>query len=136
MDSKPIYEIDGKRFSTLEGFYEEISRVLIAGAEWGHNLNAFNDILRGGFGTPEGGFTLRWKNSKLSQEQLGIDETVRQLELRLKRCHPSNRSHVSSDLEAARRGEGTTVFDWLVEIIKVHSVGGTESDDGVDLVFG
>jgi RNAse (barnase) inhibitor barstar len=46
------YEIDGSRFSTLEDFFEEISSVLIPGYSWGHNLEAFNDILRGGFGTP------------------------------------------------------------------------------------
>jgi len=132
---KPVYEIDGNRFSTLEEFYEEVSRVLIPGAEWGHNLNAFNDILRGGFGTPEGGFILRWRNSKLSQERLGMAETVRQLEKRLDCCHPSNRDHVSADLDAARNGQGSTVFDWLIEIIRVHSVGGAEAEDGVELIL-
>jgi len=135
MDMKPVYEIDGSRFATLEDFYEEISRVLIPGAEWGHNLDAFNDILRGGFGTPEGGFTLKWRNSKLSQERLAYPETVRQLERRLGRCHPSNRSSVGADLDAARKGTGSTVFDWLIEIIKIHSVGGREAVDGVELIF-
>jgi hypothetical protein len=46
MDQKKIYQIDGHRFSTLDEFYEEIGRVLIPGADWGHNLDAFNDILR------------------------------------------------------------------------------------------
>src|ERR671911_2815289 len=85
------YEIDGKNFSTLEGFYDEISRVLIPGAWWGRNLDAFNDILRGGFVTPESGFTLRWLNHDVSRRRLGYDETVRQLELTLQRCHPSHR---------------------------------------------
>lgn len=71
MRTKPTYEIDGRDFSTLEEFYEVVSRVLIPGAEWGHNLDAFNDILRGGFGTPDGGFVLRWKNSDRSRECLG-----------------------------------------------------------------
>jgi RNAse (barnase) inhibitor barstar len=39
-----IYEIDGERFSTLEEFYDEIDRVMRL-APWGHNLDAFNDIL-------------------------------------------------------------------------------------------
>jgi hypothetical protein len=34
MPLKPTYEIDGSRFSTLEGFYAEISRVLAPGADW------------------------------------------------------------------------------------------------------
>ena len=52
---KPTLEIDGTRFDTLEGFYDEVSRQLIPRSDWGRNLDAFNDILRGGFGTPEGG---------------------------------------------------------------------------------
>ena len=58
MNDRRLYEIDGARFSTLEEFFEEISNEAIPGAEWGHNLDAFNDILRGGFGTPEDGFTI------------------------------------------------------------------------------
>jgi RNAse (barnase) inhibitor barstar len=135
MPPKPIYEIDGARFSTLKGFYDEISRALIPGADWGHNLDAFNDILRGGFGTPEGGFVLRWVNSDVSRQRLGYPETVRQLERRLQRCHPSNRPSVARDLERARRGEGATAFEWLVEIIAIHASGGREEDDGVELVL-
>src|SRR5262245_39633780 len=56
-----------------------LSQVLIPGAAWGRNLDAFNDILRGGFGTPEGGFVLQWINSALSRERLGYPETVRRL---------------------------------------------------------
>jgi RNAse (barnase) inhibitor barstar len=133
MQPKPTYEIDGTRFSTLEEFYDEISRVLIPGAEWGHNLDAFNDILRGGFGTPEGGFVLRWLNSDVSRERLGYIETVRQLERRLQRCHPSNRASVARDLERAMRGEGPTVFDWLIEILHVHTACGRGEKDGVEL---
>jgi len=55
---KPASEIDGLRFSTLEEFFDEVSRTLIPGADWGRNLDAFNNILRGGFGTPEWGFIL------------------------------------------------------------------------------
>ena len=133
MSQKKIYEIDGNRFSTLEEFYEEISSVLIPGADWGHNLDALNDILRGGFGTPEEGFILWWKNSNISRERLGYAETVRQLTLRLERCHPGNKEYVKSDLEQAKKGEGSTAFDWLVEIIQVHCLGGEEEEDGVEL---
>ena len=127
------YEIDGARFSRLEEFYDEIGRVLIPGAYWGRNLDAFNDILRGGFGTPEGGFILRWKNSWLSRRRLGYRETVRQLEMRLQRCHPSNCAAVSKDLDRARQEQGPTVFDWLVEIIEDHGTGGEQAEDGVEL---
>jgi RNAse (barnase) inhibitor barstar len=133
--AKAVYEIDGRDFATLEEFYKVVSRVLIPGAEWGHNLDAFNDILRGGFGTPESGFILLWRNSAVSREQLGYPETVRQLDRRLTRCHPSNRQLVGEDLERARLGVGPTVFDWLIEIIEVHCTDGAEQGDGVELVL-
>jgi RNAse (barnase) inhibitor barstar len=132
---KSVYEIDGLAFSTLEEFYEIIARVLIPGADWGRNLSAFNDILRGGFGTPENGFVLRWKNSHVSRERLGYPETIRQLELRLQRCHPLNRISVEQDLDQARGQRGPTVFDWLLEIIQIHCPGGSEGTDGVELIL-
>ncbi len=130
------YIIDGERFSTLEEFFEEISNVVIPGAEWGRNLDAFNDILRGGFGTPEEGFIIKWLNSTISKEHLGFPETVKQLEKRLERCHPSNRKYVSKDLDEAKNGKGPTVFEWLIEIIKVHCSGGEEAEDNVELFLG
>ncbi|MGH9681738.1 MAG: barstar family protein [Candidatus Acidiferrales bacterium] len=129
------YEIDGQRFSTLEGFFDEVTRVLIPAQKWGRNLDAFNDILRGGFGTPSGGFTLHWKNHGLSIKRLGYAETVRQLELRLQHCHLESRNSVLRDLELAQRSQGPTVFDWLVSIIRIHDAGGQEADDGVRLVL-
>ena len=129
------YEIDGARFSTLEEFFEEVSRVMIPDVYWGHNLDAFNDILRGGFGTPEEGFSLVWKNSALSRERLGYPETARQLQLRLTRCHPTNREYVAEDLQSAMRNEGPTVFDWLIEIIRRHGPGGDEEEDNVELIL-
>lgn len=39
----------------------------------------------------------------------GYEETVRQLQLKLKRCHLSNAEHAVRDLAAAQRHEGATV---------------------------
>jgi hypothetical protein len=117
---KPIVEIDGLLVDDLGGFWDEISDKLIPGAAWGRSLDAFNDILGGGFGSPEGGFVLRWLNSSRSRETLGYPETIRWLEVKRQRCHPTNVSHVESELEKARRQEGPTLFDILVEIIDSH----------------
>lgn len=135
MSEKNTYEIDGTRFSTLEEFYDEIGRVLIPGAYWGRNLDAFNDILRGGFGTPDKGFVIVWKNSDESRKILGYPETVRQLTFRLKCCHRRNRNQVRKDLERAKSGTGPTVFDWLVNIIQDHGPGGSQQQDGAELVL-
>jgi RNAse (barnase) inhibitor barstar len=130
---KRVYEIDGAEFSSLEGFYEEISRKLVPDATCGRNLDAFNDILRGGFGTPRGGFVLEWKNSKISKERLGYDETIRQLGARLLKCHSESRMRVAQEIADAEKHQGETVFDWLVQIIRKHCAGGAEQVDGVEL---
>ena len=132
---KPVFEMDGSRFQTLDDFYDEVSQVLIPGADWGRNLDALNDILRGGFGTPAGGFVLKWRHSTLSRARLGYPATCRWLERQLATCHPSNRSRVQAQLEAARTGQGRTLFDILVEIIEAHTAGGEEEQDGVVLIL-
>jgi RNAse (barnase) inhibitor barstar len=104
VSDKPVIEIDGAKFRTLNGFYDEVERKLLGpGVRWGRNLDAFNDVLRGGFGTPDAGFVLRWRRSALSRKRLGV-----------------------------RRG-GQQLFDTLVEIIRLHGPGGEEAEDGVDL---
>lgn len=129
------FVIDGSRVTSLDSFYDEIGRVLIPGYEWGRNLDAFNDILRGGFGTPDEGFTLRWSHSGISKEVLGYPETVRTLEKRLERCDPSSRKYVQQELGAARAGIGPTVFDSLVEIIRDHGPGGEQAAGNVRLIL-
>lgn len=134
MTPLPVLEIDGARFDDLDGFWDEVFRQLMPEAEWRcSNLDAFNDILRGGFGTPEGGFVLRWTNSERSRRTLGYEETVRWLERKVERCHPTNVPVLRSELEAARAGRGPTLFDILVEIIEVHGEGGDEAEDRVEL---
>jgi len=115
------YTIDGDAFDDLDGFFEEVGKTLVPGVEWGHNLDAFNDILNGGFGTPTEGFRLIWQNSARSRQALGYPETVRRLGHRLETCHPESRDQVRNDIELAERGEGQTVFEWLIEIIRSHA---------------
>lgn len=124
---KPMLSIDRMNFSTLEEFYDEVSNKLIPNVNWGRNLDAFNDILRGGFGTPSDGFVLVWKNSELSRERLGYPETIRQLEKRKLSSHPSHLPSLEKENKRAKNGDGATVFDWLVEIIKSH--------DTIDIIF-
>jgi hypothetical protein len=128
----PVLAIDGADFSDFEGFAREFSR-LLCNYQWRGNLDAFNDLLRGGFGTPENGWILRWFNSELSRAALGHEATARRLEGLLVTCHPSNRSAFKDRISRARRGQGPTLFDEIVEIIRDHGPGGDESEDGVVL---
>jgi RNAse (barnase) inhibitor barstar len=128
----PILVIDGALFSDLDGFAREFSR-LLCNHTWRGNLDAFNDLLRGGFGTPENGWVLRWRDSESSRAALGYEATIRRLEQLLLTCHPSNRLTIEAWISSARRGEGPTLFDEIVEIIRDHGPGGSESEDGVVL---
>lgn len=65
------YVLDGDAFADLGGFFAEVSRVMVPGRAWGRNLDAFNDLLRGGFGTPEGGFVVVWQHAARSKARLG-----------------------------------------------------------------
>lgn len=127
-----MFQIDGRNFDSLEGFYDAVGKSL-GTSPWGRNIDAFNDILRGCFGIPERGFVLRWANSEISRVALGYEATVRYLERKLQRCHRDNVAYVAEELEAARRGEGQTLFEILLEIIRDHGAGGREHEDGVEL---
>ena len=128
----PVLVINGAAFSDFEGFQRAFSAFL-NDHEWHGSLDAFNDILRGGFGTPESGWILRWLNSDLSKEALGYDAAVEHLEPHLSTCHQSNVSRMRQRIEMARRREGPTLFDEIVEVIRIHGPGGEEEEDGVVL---
>jgi RNAse (barnase) inhibitor barstar len=117
----------------LEEFYDEIDRVFAPDIAWGRNLDAFEDLLRGGFGMPDNGFILRWENADLSRQSLSYAETIRQLQMRLRTCNVDFRPIVLEQLAAAQKSQGPTVFDWLVEIIRQHGDGGEEATDGIEL---
>ena len=67
VDELRRFEIDGARFSTLEGFFAEINEHLFLVPDLVENLDQFNDVLRGDYGTPDEGFVLVWRNHHLSQ---------------------------------------------------------------------
>ena len=128
----PVLIIDGAAFGDFEGFQREFSAHL-ENYTWHGSLDAFNDILRGGFGTPEGPWVLRWLNSDLSRRALGYQATVQRLESLVETCHPNHVDDFRAQVEMARRGQGPTLFDEIVEIVRLHGPGGEEEDDEVVL---
>ena len=71
--------IDGKNFDDIAGFYCEIENVFTMDLGWkiGRNLDAFNDVLHGGFGVHEYGEPIKviWKNFGKSKKDLGCELT-------------------------------------------------------------
>lgn len=80
------FTIDGNNFSDLEGFYDEIDKILTKDLEWktGHNLDAYNDLLRGGFEVhDEEPIVLKWLNYEKSKRELGDKLILSILEITL-----------------------------------------------------
>ncbi len=121
---KKAITLDGNNFADLAGFYDEVERNLTKGLDWkiGRNLDAYNDVLRGGFGVLEyqEPFTLTWINSEKSKTDLGWNATIPYLEKMLTTCHPDNIPHVEETIAHAKNGEGSTLFDDIVEITRDH----------------
>lgn len=69
------FTIDGRHFSDMDGFYDEVEQVFTSVLDRGigRNLNAFNDILRGGFGRHEYGnpIHIKWLSYEKSVRDLG-----------------------------------------------------------------
>lgn len=73
---KKHFIIDGDRISNLDTFYDEIQRVLCPNFNYfGRNLDAFNDILRGGFGTFDDfePIILEFKNKSRIVNAIGLE---------------------------------------------------------------
>lgn len=77
--------IDGNNFSNLEGFYNEIDKLLTNNLDFktGHNFDAFNDLLRGGFGVHETNepITIKWLNYNKSKNDLGFETILTLIEI-------------------------------------------------------
>lgn len=124
LDGPVVYEIDGSQVNNLEDFYRLLGEA-VNGPDgyFGTNLNALNDCLRGGFGTPEsGGFEFVLRHCRHAAAALGYDETVRQLERQLAQCSPRAQDYLTSELNRARQQEGPVVLDWIQEVFQDRMV--------------
>lgn len=115
-----IFIIDGDNFSNFKGFCKEFSNIVLSRKyKWHGNLDAFNDILFGGFGDIESEerFTIIWRNSAKSKVDLGYSETIVKLNEKLKHCHQSNKKKVIEEIKDAKLNKGPTIFVLIEEII-------------------
>lgn len=113
--------LDGNNFSNMDEFYDEIKAVFTKDYDdyVGRNLDAFNDLLRGGFGVFEYGtpLTIKWLNADKSREDLGYEATALQYEKAIAKCPEESKPFIQEKIDMARAGKGQTLFDLIVEII-------------------
>ena len=128
----PRYVLDGRRTTTLDAFLLEISRVLpdaavCAGA--GADLDVLGEVLRG-YGPVPAPVRLVWAHAPTARAALGYPETVRRLTTQLRDCRPNVLIKTAWALRAALRGQGPTVYDWIVTRLGAHPNVMLVLDDG------
>lgn len=121
---KQIIIIDGDNFADLESFYEEIDRVLTKNLDWqtGHNLDAFNDLLRGGFGVYEyeEPIKLIWRGISKSKKYLGFEATEKWYNQKIAENKTENQHYFRDKLKELTENNGQTLLDIILEIILKH----------------
>lgn len=122
--NKQTIIINGDNFSDLESFYDEVDQVLTKDLDWqtGHNLDAFNDLLRGGFGVYEyeEPIKLIWNNISKSKGDLGIESTKKWYERKISENKTENQQFFNDKLKELISNKGKTLFDTIIEIITEH----------------
>jgi len=117
-------EIDGNHFQDIGSFYDELNRLTMSNEDWklGNSLDAFNDLLYGGFGILKGFDELEiiWKNSEKSRSDLGFETTFHFYQNKLKHPEIFNSQYIQQKLDELQLGAGQTYFEILLEIISEH----------------
>src|SRR5690606_29029818 len=72
--------LDGSRIHDIPSFYDEVNRVFMRGVDFtlGPSLDAFNDVLHGGYGAIRGNepIRLKWLHFEKNKEDLGVAATI------------------------------------------------------------
>lgn len=122
--NKQTIIINGSNFLDLESFYDEKDRILTKDLDWdtGHNLDAFNDLLRGGFGVYEYEEPIRliWEIFSKSKSDLGLEATKKWYERKISESKTENQQFFTDKLRQLTDNNGQTLFDIILEIIKGH----------------
>ncbi len=107
----PVYVIDGSEARTWPEIVASIN-AFVPNSEWqGNSLDALDDILYGGYGTPEK-FVVLWKSSAVSRQALGPEETLSYFKNMPIVLHSNSKGQINP-----RPG---TLFEVLIDIFKGH----------------
>ncbi|CCH51388.1 putative barnase inhibitor [Fibrisoma limi BUZ 3] len=116
--------IEGNAINDIASFYEEINRVFMMEESWtiGPSLDAFNDLLYGGYGALQGAqwVELFWRHMDHSHKALGYQTTRNYYLDKLRPGSPYNRKLFAEKLGALDSGHGETYFDSVMAILAEH----------------
>ena len=104
----PTFVIDGRRINSWPDFVAAINAFIPHSTWQGGSLDALDDILYGGYGTPDR-FAVVWQASEISRVMLGYEAT---------KFYFKNLPNFDQLYEA---GHLTTLFNSIVDIFRGHS---------------
>jgi len=117
--------ITGSNIYDITSFYSEINRVFMHNENWkiGESLDAFDDLLYGGFGAINNSQTVKiiWTDIALSRKALGYETTKTYYLNKLQPGSPFNKQHFTAKLKELEAGGGETYFDVVIKILSEHS---------------
>jgi RNAse (barnase) inhibitor barstar len=117
-------EIEGSVINDIASFYEEVNRVFMADESWqlGQSLDAFNDLLFGGYGALQGveSVELVWHNMDHSRQALGYQATQAYYLDKLKPGSSYNKKLFEEKLSALESGSGETYFESIMAVLAEH----------------
>jgi RNAse (barnase) inhibitor barstar len=116
--------INGSNIHDLKSFYAEVNRVFMSNETWeiGESLDAFNDLLYGGFGILQNNKLAKiiWLDIEKSRTALGYDATRSYYLAKLQPDSPFNKQYFREKLDELEHRNGQTFFDIVMEIISEH----------------
>ncbi len=117
--------IEGDQIHDIPSLYKEINRVFMKEESWelGNSLDAFDDLLYGGYGVLKDvqQVSIVWKNMEQSRAALGYEVTKAYYEEKLKPGSPFNHEFFRKKLLELEQGTGETYFDVLQTILANHT---------------
>ena len=119
-----VFEINGCEVIDIPTFYKEINRVFMSNENWkiAESLDAFDDLLYGGFGAIKNNETVKivWKNFEQNRKILGKELTKQFYLKKLEQPEVFNTEFVKKQLDELLQGIGKTYFEIILEIIANH----------------
>lgn len=116
--------INGSAIKDIATFYAEINRVFMQGEDWqlGESLDAFDDLLYGGFGSIDNGAVTEivWNDIEVSKTALGYNATKAWYMGKLVPESVFNKKYFQDQLAKLEAGTGKTYFEIILEIIADH----------------
>src|SRR5690606_709325 len=116
--------INGAAITDIPSLYVEVNRVFMKNVDWqlGQSLDAFNDLLYGGFGAIDACIKneIIWLDANQSKSALGFQTTIAYYQNKLSPGSPFNKELFLEKIEELKAGNGKTYYEIIKEIIAEH----------------